>query len=355
MVQRNMHYVVLLLLHIQCIVGQSCIATPSDALGDNYQATVPRQAGVVCALSVPGQKIQINGFTRSSSGCTPVGNVQLELWQADNSGNYDNRAVTTTHVCRSTILSDATGRYSFTSVYPGRHNNRPNHIHLRATAAGYNTLTTQLYFSDDTTACDTTTCDLRYMRLNLSNSDIRSDSFDIVLTPNANANTNTNTNTNTGTTNSNTRSTTDDDDVIGAIGSVFSDDDTSSTQSSDDDDNDASVSQTTTDDDSNDDDDGSPWWLGIFLPLLALCLLLLLVAFICFRRKKKKQRRLRKDVYPPYQPPPPPHYSGTNPVYYHQPNPTPASYGEPPLRDNSPITVYDYAPPPIVTLDDGAY
>ena len=71
----------------------------------------------------------------------------VDVWQADEAGAYaDDRY-------RAKQRAGADGGYEFQTTKPGNYLNgsqyRPAHIHLKASAPGHRSLTTQLYFPDD--------------------------------------------------------------------------------------------------------------------------------------------------------------------------------------------------------------
>ncbi len=45
---------------------------------------------------------------------------------------------------RGYVLADGNGAYEFTTIYPGYYPGRARHIHIRASAAGYGGITTQI-------------------------------------------------------------------------------------------------------------------------------------------------------------------------------------------------------------------
>eukprot|EP00798_Chlamydomonas_sp_ICE-L_P030170 gene30170-35154_t len=78
-------------------------------------------------------------------------NATVELWQANNAGDYDNSRRTTD--CRTTLKTTRNGKYSAKTIMPANYGStnclRPAHVHARVSALGYQTLTTQIYFKND--------------------------------------------------------------------------------------------------------------------------------------------------------------------------------------------------------------
>ena len=80
----------------------------------------------------------VSGNVLSAEGCEPVPEAQIEFWLTDPQGNYDDAH-------RATMLAGEQGEYRFQSNFPGLYGNRPPHVHVRATAPGYQELVTQHY------------------------------------------------------------------------------------------------------------------------------------------------------------------------------------------------------------------
>lgn len=117
--------------------------TPSETAGPFYKTKSPRRT----SLLEPGMKgtpVVVSGRV-FSNGCEPVANAQIEFWQADDDGEYDNEG----YRLRGHQFTDATGRYRVETIVPGLYGGRTRHIHVRVQAANRKILTTQLYFPDE--------------------------------------------------------------------------------------------------------------------------------------------------------------------------------------------------------------
>ena len=108
-----------------------CEPTQSDTLGPYYAPNAPMRTSVDSGYAVSGNVL-------SAEGCEPVPEAQIEFWLTDPQGNYDDAH-------RATMLAGEQGEYRFQSNFPGLYGNRPPHIHVRATAPGYQELVTQHY------------------------------------------------------------------------------------------------------------------------------------------------------------------------------------------------------------------
>lgn len=84
-----------------------------------------------------------------NASCGPARNGVIEVWQANEEGDYDLQGFRN----RGVVRCGADGRFVFRTVRPGNYLNgrryRPAHIHVKVHADGRPTLTTQLYFADD--------------------------------------------------------------------------------------------------------------------------------------------------------------------------------------------------------------
>ena len=74
----------------------------------------------------------------SSANCAPISKARIEFWLTNPAGSYDDDH-------RATVFSDDSGEYKLESNYPPGYYGRPPHIHVRVSADGFNTLTTQHY------------------------------------------------------------------------------------------------------------------------------------------------------------------------------------------------------------------
>lgn len=121
--------------------GQAaCTPTRPDAEGPFYVAGAP-------ARSRTGDGFVVTGAVRSAAGCGPLGGARVEWWSADARGEYAG-------ALRATQAADATGRYRYETVFPGRYPGRPPHLHVRVTAPRHQVLVTQLYPRPGQTALD---------------------------------------------------------------------------------------------------------------------------------------------------------------------------------------------------------
>jgi len=135
------------------VFAQQCRVTPRDALGPFYVKDAPAQAGL-CASGTGGtQKLTVSGRVLGTPDCAPLAGALVEVWQADNRGDYTQVTAGKKDdpgcLLRASRTTDAGGRYHFQTIVPGEYPGRPRHIHYRVSAKGYAALVTQLYFASE--------------------------------------------------------------------------------------------------------------------------------------------------------------------------------------------------------------
>lgn len=125
----------------------SCPATADNIEGPFYKQGAPSRATLV-GNHARGERLVLTGSVLSTR-CKPIANAALDIWQADARGGYDNDG----WGMRGTLVTDGKGRYTITTLVPGRYLNgkryRPAHIHVKVRIPGRDELTTQLYFDGD--------------------------------------------------------------------------------------------------------------------------------------------------------------------------------------------------------------
>jgi protocatechuate 3,4-dioxygenase beta subunit len=116
---------------------QGCTPTRPDGEGPYYKPDAPERTSV-------GTGHLLKGMVKSTKDCAPIPGAKIEFWQVGPNAQYDDDH-------RATMYSDALGAYSFESNFPPAYESRPPHIHVRASAQGYQTLITQYYPADGET------------------------------------------------------------------------------------------------------------------------------------------------------------------------------------------------------------
>ncbi|MEU9454529.1 catechol 1,2-dioxygenase [Streptomyces sp. NPDC048277] len=128
--------------------------------------TLPSVATLPMRENEPGTRLLFQGQVTDVSGA-PVAGAVLEMWQADDAGFYAQFAPGIPEWnLRGSVVADAEGRFAVTTVQPapyqiptdgscgrliaaaGWHAWRPAHLHVKVSAPGHESVTTQLYFKD---------------------------------------------------------------------------------------------------------------------------------------------------------------------------------------------------------------
>lgn len=91
-----------------------------------------------------GRPLVLAGLVLTRS-CKPVARALIDLWHADDKGDYDNRGFR----YRGHVFTDNAGRYQFRTIVPALYPGRARHYHVKVQAANRPPLTTQLYFPNE--------------------------------------------------------------------------------------------------------------------------------------------------------------------------------------------------------------
>ena len=148
------------------VTGKSCVLSPAmmegpffvdTGLNRSDLTTGTTKAGVVQGLPVV---LNIDLASVQATGCVPIAGMQVDVWHADATGEYSGVAGGASQsnaagqaFLRGYQVSDANGRVTFKTIYPGWYPGRTIHIHVKArlfNAAGNTTyvFTSQLFFDD---------------------------------------------------------------------------------------------------------------------------------------------------------------------------------------------------------------
>ena len=108
--------------------------------GPYYKANPPQKNSLV-EPNTTGARVVMTGYVLTAD-CKPVANAKVDVWQADEKGNYDNSG----YKYRGYVMTDANGKYSIETVIPGEYPGRTEHIHVKVWLPGGKVLTTQVFF-----------------------------------------------------------------------------------------------------------------------------------------------------------------------------------------------------------------
>jgi len=124
----------------------ACQLTQGSPQGPYYIAGAPYKERL--GIGMDGTSLVITGMILDQN-CDPIPGGVIDVWQTDDSGNYHFEDYT----LRGKIVSDENGMYILDTILPGKYSAagsiRPAHIHLKVSAPGQNSHTTQLYFEGD--------------------------------------------------------------------------------------------------------------------------------------------------------------------------------------------------------------
>jgi protocatechuate 3,4-dioxygenase beta subunit len=144
------------------IAASSCVVTPEettgpypDRLGMLNQPAFFRQditegrSGLPLTLTL--------AVVNVAKSCAALANASVEIWQCDASGNYSEYAQPGYNGVGQTFLrglqtTDAAGRVTFKTIYPGWYQGRATHIHVQVFVNGSAIKTTQIAFPEDVTS-----------------------------------------------------------------------------------------------------------------------------------------------------------------------------------------------------------
>lgn len=128
---------------------------PTPACDDGHEPTARQTEGPFFKPSSPersnlrepgggGRPVEMTGLVLTRR-CRPVARALIDLWHADDAGDYDNSGSR----YRGHQWTDANGAFRFTTILPAVYPGRTRHYHVKVQAAGGRVLTTQLYFPDE--------------------------------------------------------------------------------------------------------------------------------------------------------------------------------------------------------------
>ena len=143
-------------------------ATESSVLGPFYQEGAPNydNGADLADETTGGERVLVSGKVVDLDGA-PIPGAVLDIWQTAPDAVYAAQDPAGSFNLCGRITTGDDGRYSFRTRKPvsytipgdgpvgamldaaGRHNWRPAHIHFMLSAAGYETLVTQLFTDDD--------------------------------------------------------------------------------------------------------------------------------------------------------------------------------------------------------------
>ena len=128
---------------------------PTPECKDNDPPTLPETEGPFYKPRTPerfdlveaarrGRLVELSGYVLTR-GCRAVERALVDLWHADQTGEYDNAGFR----YRGHLFTEADGRYRFRTILPALYPGRTRHYHVKVQAPQQGVLTTQLYFPNE--------------------------------------------------------------------------------------------------------------------------------------------------------------------------------------------------------------
>ena len=118
-------------------------ATVAETEGPFFKPKSPRRSDLR-EPGTKGQPFELSGFVLTKS-CRPVGGAAVDLWHADENGDYDNIGFR----YRGHVFTEPDGAFRFHTIVPALYPGRTRHYHVKVQAPGSRLLTTQLYFPNE--------------------------------------------------------------------------------------------------------------------------------------------------------------------------------------------------------------
>lgn len=137
----------------EAVLAQGVAPTPACHDGD--EPTVRQTEGPFFKprsperenLREPGTKgrpLELSGLVLTRR-CRPLGGAVVDLWHADDTGEYDNVGFR----YRGHVITGPDGAFRFRTIVPALYTGRTRHYHFKVQAPGSRLLTTQLYFPNE--------------------------------------------------------------------------------------------------------------------------------------------------------------------------------------------------------------
>lgn len=140
--------------------GISCLVKPEQTEGPFFGSSNPDRSDLRTDTSSGGVRagvplaLTIGVSSVSAGGCRPLEGATVDVWHCDAQGAYSgfrSEGTEGADFLRGVQRTDAAGRASFVTVYPGWYRGRAVHLHLKVrTGDGSDAyeFTSQLYFPD---------------------------------------------------------------------------------------------------------------------------------------------------------------------------------------------------------------
>src|SRR5499427_753236 len=117
--------------------------TPRETEGPFFKPKSPERSDLR-EPGAQGRQFEISGVVLSRT-CRPLRGAVVDLWHADEKGEYDNIGFR----YRGHVIAGADGAFRFRTIVPAIYFGRTRHYHVKVQAPGSRLLTTQLYFPNE--------------------------------------------------------------------------------------------------------------------------------------------------------------------------------------------------------------
>ena len=129
-----------------CVVSPNETIGPYPSLSDFIRSDIREtKQGLPLTLTI--------AVVNTNSSCAAVSGAVVDIWQCDAGGNYSQygseRNLT---YLRGLQTTDANGKVTFVTIYPGWYQGRATHIHVEVTINGRSAKVTQIAFPEDLSA-----------------------------------------------------------------------------------------------------------------------------------------------------------------------------------------------------------
>lgn len=122
----------------------TCKPTTSSTEGPYYIASKVRKNIID---KQPGTRTNLT-ISVVDTECKPIPNARVDIWHANASGRYSGVSGNAQNFLRGSQVTDAQGRATFVTIFPGWYPGRVMHIHVKVVQDGNDVLTSQLYARD---------------------------------------------------------------------------------------------------------------------------------------------------------------------------------------------------------------
>lgn len=134
------------------VSASGCAVTPNETVGPYPSLMNLIRSDIREGKSGTPVTLTIN-VVDAASGCSPIANANVEIWQCDAAGNYSQYGSQASQTyLRGIQTTDANGNVTFTTIYPGWYQGRATHIHVEVTRNGAPVKVTQIAFPEAVTA-----------------------------------------------------------------------------------------------------------------------------------------------------------------------------------------------------------